>query len=528
MYQQAFSSYKGNDLEAAARMLEQVIAAKHDHGEAHFLLGEIHRRQGRLDDAVDHYVLSICHDPGLAYAHCQLGVVLLAQGQHREALAELEQAANLRPDDSAICNTYGAALVKMNKLEEAVAVFRRATETSPGNADAHSNLGYLLVHNFEEFDKGAAHIRTALEIDPDHRGALCNQTIALYYQGRFRDALEFSDSLLARGIADDELRLTRAMILLMLGDFENGWPEYEMRKHVRSRYQPRGLPYREWTGAALEQGTLLIHAEQGLGDQIMFASCVPDAAGLAGRCILECDPRLLPMFARSFPGVDCYEQKFHGEGAWSQKGMRPDAQVSIGSLPRFFRRNAQRFPARSRYLLADEVRVQRWRDRLAQLPGRIKVGLSWRGGIKSSRSGVRSIPLERWLPILRVSGVDFVSLQYGDCRDEIAAVEHGSGSRIHHWQAAVDDYEETAALVDALDLVISVQTALVHLAGALGKPVRALIAALPECCYLAEGETVPWYPSVRLVRQNVLYDWDPVILRVREELVQYAISHQKD
>jgi hypothetical protein len=167
------------------------------------------------------------------------------------------------------------------------------------------------------------------------------------------------------------------------------------------------------------------------------------------------------------------------------------------------------------------MRVAYWRDRIASLPGKMKVGISWRGGAKSTRGGLRSVPLHQWLPILQLPNIAFVSLQYTECAQELAQLRQ-LGVQIEHWQDAIDDYAETAALVSALDLVVSVQTAVVHLAGALGTPVWALISAVPEWRYGGHGETMPWYPSARLVRQIHPGEWAPVIRRVQTELSAWA------
>jgi hypothetical protein len=186
------------------------------------------------------------------------------------------------------------------------------------------------------------------------------------------------------------------------------------------------------------------------------------------------------------------------------------------------RRDLASFPRHTGYLKPDEARVRKWKERLAQLPGHTKIAISWRGGRRISRRMMRSIPLEEWGPILRVPGIDFVSVQYSDCRDELARARSLHEVDIWHWQEAIDDYDETAALVAAVDLVISVQTAAVHLAGALGQTVWALIAATPEWRYLASGEAMPWYPSVRLIRQAEMDDWSAVLDRVARDLAARA------
>jgi hypothetical protein len=195
-----------------------------------------------------------------------------------------------------------------------------------------------------------------------------------------------------------------------------------------------------------------------------------------------------------------------------------DAQIAMGSIPRYRRNHRMDFPRHDGYLIADPERVAHWRRQLEALGSGLKVGISWYGGSHLSRRPVRSIPLAQWGPILSVAGVHFVDLQYSDCSDEINELASNSGFHIHRWQAVRNDYEDTAAMVSALDLVISVCTAVVHLGGALGKPVWVLAPFGPEWRYGIAGEEMPWYPSVTVFRQPRYGEWEPVLARVADEL----------
>jgi hypothetical protein len=228
---------------------------------------------------------------------------------------------------------------------------------------------------------------------------------------------------------------------------------------------------------------------------------------------------------RSFPGqtVHAAEQS-DADPDWLARVGGVDFQVATGSLPGFFRRAATHFPQHGGYLHADPARVEQWRGRLSKLDGGARIGISWRGGTPSTRGRLRSIALAQLLPFLKCKEAVFVSLQYGATGTEREALLQAAGVRLHHWQEAIDDYDETAALVSALDLVISVQTAVVHLAGALGKPVWVMVPAVAEWRYLQSGDTMPWYPSVRLFRQSRADDWKPVIDSVTTELAQWVRS----
>jgi ADP-heptose:LPS heptosyltransferase len=228
----------------------------------------------------------------------------------------------------------------------------------------------------------------------------------------------------------------------------------------------------------------------------------------------------VPIFRRSFRGAEVYAQPV--SSTQDSSGAGPDVQVSMGSLPGLLNRAQGTFPAHNGYLLPDPARTAAWRERLATLGPGLKVGLSWRGGTWNTRNLSRSIPLSDIAPRLDRGSITLVSVQYGDHAREMAELRVAAGTIVHHWQDAMDDYEETAALDAALDLVISVQTAVVHLAGAMGASVWALIPRRAEWRYLDEGETMPWYPSVRLFRQSAEGSWAPVVDRIAIELSRRA------
>jgi ADP-heptose:LPS heptosyltransferase len=253
----------------------------------------------------------------------------------------------------------------------------------------------------------------------------------------------------------------------------------------------------------------------------MFASCLPDAIERAGVCLVECEPRLVELFTRSFPQARVFPYRGKRDPQWAECGHIPDYQIHLGSLPGLFRRHATDFPQQhGAYLHADPSRIEHWREQLARLgPGR-KIGISWRGGAPRTRRTLRTAALAELAPLWAQKDTVFVSLQYGDCSDELSEFVTQTGNAVTHWQQALDDYDETAALVCALDLVISVQTAVVHLAGALGKPVWVLVPAVPEWRYMAHGARMLWYPTVNLVRQTVRGDWTSVCHDVAKGLVQ--------
>ncbi len=288
------------------------------------------------------------------------------------------------------------------------------------------------------------------------------------------------------------------MIHLLRGELGTGWDEYEWR--LRHGPSPRPIALNRWDGTSLAGRSLLVLSEQGIGDQVMFGSCLPQVAREAAGCLVECDPRLVPLFARSFPNVTAVA-----------KSARPTENPAVapcdvydfwGSLPRFVRRQVDDFPATAAYLKPEPGLVAKWQSRLARLGGALKVGISWRGGKDAETRRQRSIPLELWRPILQVPGVRFVNLQYGSSAAEAALVRNRFDIPLDDG-ADCDpllDLDDFTAKIAALDLVLSVDNSTVHLAAAIGRSVWTLLPFCSDWRWMLEGETTPWYPTMRLLR----------------------------
>jgi hypothetical protein len=308
-----------------------------------------------------------------------------------------------------------------------------------------------------------------------------------------------------------------ATLELSSGEYSSGWAHYEFRlrrhdAHVRSR----DLPW--WRPGMSSKDRVLVLAEQGLGDEIMFASCFADLMALSPHCVIECDARLGALFSRSFPSARILMRDTSGGPAPADDGVV--AQIAAGSLPRFFRQRSEDFPRRDAFLRASESRVAYWRQTLQALGPGIKIGIAWTGGALKTRRSLRSLALAELSPLLQIPSTQFVSLQYTKCDDEIAALARATGIVVHHWPETLADYDETAALVTALDLVITVTSSIVHLSGALGKLTWVLVPSVPEWRYLNSGHAMPWYSSVRLFRQRELREWAPVIEAIRAALLR--------
>lgn len=504
--------------------LEQAIALAPDLTEAHIALGNVHKLRGDGPAAETCYRNALACEPDSPAAHYNLALVLKHHGQHETALRHLDHACVVLPEFDDAMKEQVLCHIQLNRCEEAVSLAKDAAARRPESALLQACLGFAWQKAYRPLEALACYQR-AQQLGHVDAEFFNNLGIVLQDLGKIGDALRAYNKALELQPDFPSARFHRALAQLQIGNYAAGWPDYEQR--LVSEDAPHRLrTFPRWDGSALAARTILVYGEQGLGDEIMFASCVPQIVRQAGHCVIECMPKLESLFRRSFPSATVY-------AAASKDGPPPaaldplniDAEIPGGSLPGYLRREAGDFPRHHGYLRADPARAGHWRQRLAQLGPSAKIGISWHGGTPKSRSPMRSIPLTQWLPILRVSGVRFVSLQYADVHAAIEELRAEHGIDVAHWQEAIDDYDETAALVASLDLVISVCTAVIHLGGALGRPVWVIAPFSPEWRYGFAGEVMPWYPSVRIFRQPAYGQWDPVIVTVADKLTAWVATH---
>jgi tetratricopeptide (TPR) repeat protein len=399
----------------------------------------------------------------------------LLAGDYEGAIDCYRRFLDQHPDDGTAYNDLGVALQRLGRYQEALVCYESCVGLTPACADAWYNAGS--IHHVQgKVDLAETCYRNAIWADPGH----------------------------------PEAHRDYSMLRLVQGDYsEDVWSSFRRRRDCDGFVATLSrCPAPFWNGEPLAGKTVLVYGEQGLGDEILFASCYPDLIARARHCVIECEPRLEQLFRRAFPTATVIGR--HREAELRATYGEIAYKVPCGDLPLHFRRGRDAFP-RIAYLSPNPAGVQSWRRALDNLGSALRVGISWRGGTARTFQALRSIELAKWAPLLRTPGVQFVSLQYGDCAEEIEGARQALGVDIRHWPQAIDDYDETAALVCALDLVITVTTSLAHLAGALGQTLWILTSASPRWCYLAEGETMPWYASARLFRQGRPGAWDAVM-----------------
>lgn len=473
---------------------------------------------GALDEAKTEFELALHLNSLCAAAHYGLADIALQQRKHHDA-AQSYCAGLVAGGPTSPAIAAALELQTRHRAQDAVPIYRQLLDRDATSVDVLCNFALALREN-AEYVEARSLLERALAIEPDNLVLKYNYATLLADLGELSQSVELYSGYLAHHPEDNGAYVTRGLVRLLNLDFASGWEDYEFRRESVECRRPFRFP--EWDGAACRGRTLLVYGEQGLGDEIMFASCLPDVLRRADKVVLECEPRLASLFARSFPTVQVHARKSLGDTDWLREAGHIDYQIALGSLPRLFRRSLSDFPDHVGYLRADPARITYWREQLAMLPGGLKVGVSWRGGNELTRRNLRSLDLSQLEPLLRVENVSFVNLQYGNVATECAEVRAKLGTPIFQFEDAMKDYDETAALVCALDLVVSVQTSIVHLAGALGKPAWVMLPFSPEWRYMRSGDRMLWYPSVKLIRQPKPKDWGTVVDVVARQLDEHV------
>ncbi len=494
----------------AAASLGRAIECAPTFVEALVDQGILQRTLGASEEAYDVLNLALAFDPACERARDALISLTIEDGRLKLAETWIQEWLAETPITASVYRYLARLRGHQGRTAESVAAYEAALRAAPGDPAPVVNLGLLRLRQLGDARGAEALFRRGAELNPDLMEAQANLGLALQAQGRFDEALRHYEQLIERAPHVEEYRWNRGLAQLAMGNFGSGWDDYELRKGRRGAQHPH-WPFPEWDGAALDGRSILVHAEQGLGDEIMFASCLPDVIACARACIVQCDPRLAALYRRSFP--DAYVEGARRDDRSWLAGCPPiQVHCAIGSLPRFFRRDARAFPAHASYLRADPALTEAWQRKLSELGPGLKVGLAWRGGTLHTAGPVRSIPLERCAPLLKGTPAQFVNLQRGEVQAEVDEMRSRHAIVIHQFPEAAD-FDHTAALVASLDLIIAVPSTVAHLAGALGKPLWILVATPCEWRYLWSEERMPWYPSARLLRQERTDEWGPVVER---------------
>lgn len=479
--------------------------------EVHNDLGILLARDGRFAEAEEAYRRAIGLDSGHRHAHYNLGIALAAQGRFADAVAAYECALRLTPHNHEAQNNRGIALAGLGWYDDAIAAYHCAIQIKPDYPDAHYNLGIALAQS-GQLEQAISAYRRALELKPGYPEVYNNLGNALKDQRQVIDAAASFRHAIASDLEFADAHLNLGLALLLLGQYEEGWREYDWRwRSSAQAHGARNLAAPLWNGDSIAGQTLFIHAEQGFGDTLQFVRYLPLVCAQSGarQVILECRPPLIPLLDQLHsPQIDIVAY-----GAMENAAQAFDWQIPLLSLPL----KLNYYPPLSvskPYLQADSVRRAHWRAWLGT-PATLRIGLTWAGSRTFANDQRRSIPPDKLLPLLDIPDVQFISLRV-DPKESLPPTFASAG--VLDFREEIGDFSDSAALLAELDLIITVDTAAAHLAGALGRPVWLLLPYVPDWRWGLDGEETPWYPTMRLFRQSAAGDWETVIRRVVEEL----------
>ena len=462
-------------------------------------------QSGRFAQAAAIYDRALALNPAEPRAHNNLAVALAEQGQWERAVLAYQEALRQDPGYAEAHYNLGNAFQALVRYVDAIACYDRALELVPGWPSALLNRGRVFAARGQQA-LAADSYRQAIESRPDYPEAHNNLGLALALQGQFDNAMQHFDRAVELAPQFADAHANRAQLRLLLGDLKRGWSEYEWRCRLSSWALPT-LPIPRWNGQIVSGLTLLLRAEQGFGDTLQFVRFAATMQRGGMRVIVECQPALASLLARA-AGVDAVVAR-------PSASPPCDAQIPMASLPGMLGvRDIAAVPATAHYLQAHPQLVAQWRDHLTSLAG-FRVGIVWSGSPGHPQNCHRSIAPEHFKGLAEVPGVTLVNLQFklptpaGLNAVQLGHVDHGPPS-----------FEDTAAIIANLDLVISCDTVVAHLAGALGVPVWIALSVATDWRWLLERDDSPWYPSARLFRQKRLDEWAEVFVRIKAALEQ--------
>lgn len=498
-------------LDAAAASYLRAAACKPDYLEAHYNGGVALQALGRYDEALACYNRALALKPDIADAYNNRGVVLRQLRRYPEALADFDRVLMLDPDRAATHYNRAIALKEIRHREAALASVERALALMPDHAEAHNERGAIL-QSLNRYEEALAEHDHSLTLNPALSATHCQRGVALHFLGRYREALDSHDRAIALAPDDPYGYWNKAMLLLLLGRYEEGWRLYEWRwRRDEMRGQQRHADRPLWLGEADIAGkTLLVHAEQGLGDSLQYCRYLPLLRARGIDVVFEAPAALVEICASL--GGDI--------AVVAKDGPLPafDYQCPVMSLPLAFGTTLADIPAPPAYLTADEARCRQWAERLGPAKG-LRVGIAWSGNAAQANDHNRSLMLAQLAPLLAVD------VQWHSLQKDVRAVDLpllAELPTLHDWRDELGDFMDTAALMMQMDLVISVCTSVAHLAAALGRPTWVMLPHVADQRWLVGRDDSPWYPTVRLFRQPGFGEWPQVVQRVADTLAAHA------
>jgi tetratricopeptide (TPR) repeat protein len=498
-------------LEEAAEAYVRAVTLKPGLAQAWSNLGNLRLKQKRLEEAEACQRRALELDPDSADIHYNLGNALAEQKKDEAAAAEFEEALRLNPQLAKARNNLGSIYRTLERPQEAVEQFALIPKGDPEWAGAYNNMGLALL-SLGRHDDAEAAVRETLALEPDKAEAWCNLGVVFHAQNRLTEAQECYHK--AQSLKPDlsRVRMNIGLIELVRGNFAEGWKNYEWRWE-NAPLVDRGFAQPQWRGEPLNGARILVHSEQGYGDTLQFCRYLPMVAAAGGTVIFETQERVVRL-SKELEGVS--EVLRTGE-----KLPEFDYHCPLLSLPTAFGTELENIPNATPYLRAPEE-ARRKMAAVNWNPDKLRVGLLWAGNpsFLNDRFRFRSVPLKEFAPLFGVEGVRFYSLQVGPETRQLAVAP----GEIVDLAPLTGDMADTAAAIEQMDLVISVDTSVSHLAGGLNKPTWVLIPNCPDWRWLLDREDTPWYPTMRLFRQPEPGNWTAVIERLRGEL-EHLLTH---
>jgi tetratricopeptide (TPR) repeat protein len=496
------------EIDIAVDLIRRAIELNGEWAEACYRLGRAYQARGELDAAIIALRKAVALSPVLFEAQYNLAVCLQVEGEIDKAITAYEAALALKPNDAAALFQLSVALHGAGRRDDSITALRKTIAVKPDHPDAYCNLGAELWDK-GLFEEALAEFRRAVELAPQNPSANINLTNALWQTGRIGEAIAVQRRVVAFRPDDADAHRTLGVLLLLSGDYEEGLGHFEWRWRVKKNFPwpRRKFSQPMWDGGDLAGRTIYLHTEQSAGDSIQFIRFLPMVLQRGGRIIVECQRSLHRLFQGKWDVAQ-----------WLSPGEEMpafDVYCPLLSLPFVLEITPQSLPAEMPYLRADPDESQMWREKLSET-GPMKVGLVWAGSASEPQDRKRSISLSQFSPLGDIPGVRYFSLQTGWAAGQMQ--DQNAEMKITDLGGELTDFAVTAAVIHSLDLVITVDTAVAHLAGAMGRPVWTLLPYVPNWRWTATGEATPWYPSMRLLRQTKLGNWGEVISRVTGEL----------
>lgn len=495
---------------------DNAIALKPDHAQAHNGRGIVLARLNRIAEAVGSFDRAIALKSDYAEAHNNRALVLQELGQFEEALTSLDRAIALQPDNARAHNNRGVVLHGLERADEALASHDKAIALNGDYAEAHYNRG-IVLHERGHLDDALASFDRAIALKPDYAAAHNNRGNVLHDLNRLEGALAAFDAAIALTGGFAEASVNKSYCLLRMGRFEEGWRLHEWRKKTERPVGHRSFPRPVWSGNADIAGkTVFVHWEQGFGDTLQFCRYAKLLRARGANVVMSVQEPLYRLISHSMPDIrflkdDVVPADF-------------DYHCPLMSLPLAFGTTLRSVPDVVPYLVADEERRMTWAPRLRPSTNP-RIGVAWSGNAEQRNDLNRSIGLAGLAPVLAIDA-DWISLQKEVRNADRSLLGHFR--QISHYGELLHDFADTAALIAAVDLVITVDTSVAHLAGAMGKPVWILLAYTADWRWLVDRNDCPWYPTARLFQQQAPRAWDNVVTRVIAALSDFVGRRHAD